>query len=89
MKPLRVHEERGDFNVDHHERCEHYCNDDNAGGFDFSNDTFENRYYVNVASFEDGDFIPSNYTVGSWFLVRVPEDRCFFNDCIFERGVYI
>ena len=29
------------------------CNDGNAGGSDFSNDTFENRWYFNVDNFED------------------------------------
>merc|ERR1712082_173780 len=85
MKPLRVHEKLGYFNVDHRERCKCYYNDGNTGGIDFSIDTFENRCYYNVAIFEDGDFILSNYTFGSWFLVRVPENRCYFSVGSFEN----
>ena len=68
--------ELGYFDVDHFRSGCHYNDGNFAGGSDFSNDTFENRCYYNVAIFEDGDFILSNYTFGSWFLVRVPENRC-------------
>ena len=49
-----------------------------------SNVTFEHRCYCNVAIFGDRDFILSNYTFGSWFLVRVLESRCDFDDDTFE-----
>ena len=52
MKPLRVHEELGYFNVDHFEKACYY-NDGNAGGIDFGNDTFEYRCYLNVGTFEN------------------------------------
>ena len=73
------------YNVDHCERCKCYYNDGNAGGIDFSNDTFENRCYINVDIFEDRDFILSNYTCCSWFLVRVPENRCFVTSSLKRR----
>ena len=41
----------------------------------------EDLYIVDI--FEDRDFILSNYTFSSWFLVRVPESRCDCNDDTF------
>ena len=41
--------------------------------------------YCNVDIFEDRDFILSNFTFGSWFLVRVPESRCYFSIGTFEN----
>ena len=68
------------------------CNylDGNTGSdcSNFSNVTFEFRCYYNVAIFEDRDFILSNYTFGSWFLVRVPESRCDLNDDTFKDRCY-
>ena len=63
------------------------CNFNSNTGSDcsnFSNVTFEFRCDYNVAIFEDRDFILSNYTFGSWFLVRVPESRCDLNNDTFE-----
>ena len=42
------------FNVDHFRSGCHYNDGNFTGGSDFSNDTFENRCYINVDIFEDG-----------------------------------
>ena len=44
--------------------------------------------YLSDDIFEDGDFILSNYTFGSWFLVRVPESRCDLNNYTFKGRCY-
>ena len=44
--------------------------------------------YLSDDIFKDGDFILSNYTFGSWFLVRVPESRCDLNDDTFKDRCY-
>ena len=64
--------------------CNYLNSNTGSDGSNFSNVTFEFRCYCNVAIFEDRDFILSNYTFGSWFLVRVPESRCDFNDDTFK-----
>ena len=52
VKPLRVHEELGYFDVDHFwSGC--YYNDGIAGGFDFCNDTFDDRCYCSVSTFDN------------------------------------
>ena len=60
--------------------CNYFDSNTGSDCSNFSNVTFEFRCYYNVAIFEDRDFILSNYTFGSWFLVRVPESRCDLND---------
>ena len=52
VKPFRVHEELSYFDIDHFwSGC--YCNNGNAGGFHFGNDTFDDRCYCSIGTFDD------------------------------------
>ena len=88
MKPLRVHEELGYFDVDHFwSGC--YYNDGIAGGFDFSNDTFDNRCYYNFDHFEKACYYNDGIAGGCDFNEDTFDDRCYYNVAIFEDGDFI
>ena len=74
VKPLRVHEELGYFNVDHF-RSGCYYNDGNfASGSDFNDDTFKDRCYYNVDIFKDGGckHPVQPYLRGRWLQASCP-----------------
>ena len=78
--------ELGYFNVDHF-WSECYYNNGNAGGMDFSNDTFENRCYCNVDHHERCKCYYNDGNAGGFDLSNDTfENRCYYNVAIFEDG---